>query len=156
MPPMTHGVLGRLVELVTAHGMDPDRAATIAAYLADRCAGLSIASAHSSAHSSLARDPYLRDRLELTATQISAWLALVVGTRAVRRRGRRVGGHPGFIAAVATGPLSVEQRLRFAGLADRAAGESTAAPCRPVGRHLGRRDGRPEASAALACRAEPA
>lgn len=114
--------LAALVDLVAEHGMDRDRAATIAVYVADRCAGISLASAHSSGHAALRNDEFLTGRLAMSRPQISAWLALVRGTRPVHRRGRIVGGHPGFVEATVRGSLDARQRQRFEKLARCATG----------------------------------
>ena len=131
---MTVRPLDELVDLVGEHGMDPTRAATIAAYIADRCAGLSLATVHSSAHSSLHNDAFLLDRCALSRSQVAAWLALVRGTRPVRRGHRLVGGQPGFVEAVARGSLDVQQLSRFRALARRAAGQPNSA-CREPAKH---------------------
>jgi hypothetical protein len=115
--------LDDLVELVAAHGMARHRARIIAEYLADRCSSLSLASLHSSSHSSLRFDRYLVDELGLDRHQVSAWIALIRGTRAVHRRdGRTVGGFPGLLESLHRGPLRPEQRRRFERLAHVASG----------------------------------
>lgn len=115
--------LDALVGLVSAAGLEPARAAAIAEYVTDRCAGLSVASVHSSTHSSLRRDTFLRQNMALSSRQIGAWVALIRGTRAVRRRsdGRVVGGQPGLIEVIARGTLDEEQVRRFRRLAKVAA-----------------------------------
>jgi hypothetical protein len=120
---VTDSPLDRLVDLVAAHGMDRDRASLIATYLADRCAGLSIATLHSSSTASLRQDAFLVEHLGLDRRQLTAWVALLRGTRPVRRRdGEIVGGRPGFVEAAASSD-SAESALRFRRLAQRAAGD---------------------------------
>lgn len=119
---MTSSPLDRLIDLVTGYGVDRDQVATVADYLADRCAGASLATLHSSATVSLRQDAFLVEHLGLSRQQISAWLALLRGTRAVRRRdGGIVGGRPGFIE-IAVHSDSAESVERFRRLAARAAG----------------------------------
>lgn len=114
--------LERLVDLVAESGMERERATTIAYYLADRCAGVRLSTLHSSSRVSLRRDAFLVERLGLSPGEITAWLALVRGTRPVRRRsGEIVGGHPGFIEAAAQSETA-ETDPRFRRLAQRAAG----------------------------------
>lgn len=118
--------LDPLVELVVSHVMPECRARTIAEYLADRCASLSLASLHSSSHSSLRYDRFLTGDLGLEARQLSAWIALLRGTRAVQRRdGRTVGGFPGLLESLLRGPLRPEQQRRFDRLARTAAGSTS-------------------------------
>jgi hypothetical protein len=117
--------LDRLVEFVAAHGMDREKASLIAVYLADRCAGLSVATLHSSSTAAVRMDPFL-NQLGLSHCQIAAWLALVRGTRAVRRqRGDLVGGRPGFVE-VAVSSEGAESIPRFQRLASLAAGPDVA------------------------------
>jgi hypothetical protein len=141
-PDVAFAPLDRLISMVAGYGMDRDRAAMIASYLADRCAGLSVSTLHSSSTGALRSDPYLVDQLGLGRRQIAAWLALMRGTRAVRRRnGDLVGGCRGFIEdAARSGPA--EASPRFQRLAQLAAGNA-AQPCdrrgektrhRPMGR----------------------
>lgn len=108
-----------LVGLVSSAGLERERATAIAEYVTDRCAGLSVASVHSSTHSSLRRDTFLRQNMALSSRQIGAWVALIRGTRAVRRRsdGRVVGGQPGLIEVMARGQLNQEHLRRFQRLA---------------------------------------
>jgi hypothetical protein len=114
--------LERLVDLVAEFGMERERATTIAYYLADRCSGVRLSTLHSSSRVSLRRDAFLVEQVGLGARQITAWLALVRGTRPVRRRsGEIVGGRPGFIE-VAVQSETAETDQRFRRLAQRAAG----------------------------------
>ena len=123
MTALTISPLDRLVDLIVAHGMDRDRASLIATYLADRCAGLTIATLHSSSTASLHGDGFLVANLALDRRQITAWLTLLRGTRAVRRRnGEVVGGCPGFIEAAASS-ASAESLARYRRLARIAAGK---------------------------------
>lgn len=119
---MTAPALQSIVDLVAANGMDRAKATLITMYIADRCAGLSMATVHSSSRSSLHRDEYLLEQLALSHQQISAWLALIRGTRAVRQRdGRIAGGCPGMTQVVATGTMDAQQLRRFRRLAKYAA-----------------------------------
>jgi hypothetical protein len=113
--------LDTVVDWVCAHGANHDQAHAIAHFVADRCAGLTIASAHSSGHSSLRQDPYLVHRLRLNRRQISAWLALIRGTRPITSKGRTVGGRPGLIEMLVAGELESTDRRRFERLAHVAA-----------------------------------
>jgi hypothetical protein len=130
-PAVTATPLARLIALVTAHGMDPGKATLIATYLADRCAGVSVATLHSSSTASLRTDPFLVEKLGLGRRQIAAWLALMRGTRAVRRRnGDLAGGCRGFIEdAARSGPA--ESSPRFQRLARLAAGHDVPHRCEP-------------------------
>lgn len=122
MATLTRSPLDRLIDLVASYGMDRDRAETIANYLADRCAELSVATLHSSSTALVRRDAFLRDKLGLDQRQLAAWVTLLVGTRRVRRReGGSVGGRPGFIQ-VAVESTSAESVERFRRLSRRAAG----------------------------------
>lgn len=119
---MAAALLERLVELVAAQGMERELAEDIVYYLADRCATMSLATVHSSSATSMQGDAFLVERLGLERSQISAWIALLRGTRAVRRHdGEVAGGCPGFIEVAATDG-SAETQLRFRRLAQRAAG----------------------------------
>jgi len=106
-----------VAEWVAARGEDRETARLIAHYLADRCAGLSVASAHSSGSSSLKRDPFLTRDLGLTRRQVSAWLALIRGTRPIHRAGRTYGGRAGLVQSLATAGPTSAQRSRFERLA---------------------------------------
>jgi hypothetical protein len=106
---------------VAARGADREQACLIADYIADRCAGLSIASVHSSEHSSLVRDDYLVRQLGLSRRQVTAWLALIRGTRAVHRDGKTYGGCPGLVESIASGRIGPRERRRFERLAHMAA-----------------------------------
>jgi hypothetical protein len=133
-------LLDAVTDLVAARGVDRARASMIAVYLADRCAGLSLTTVHSSSRSSLRRDVYLVTHLGLTPPQIGAWLALIRGTRAVRQRdGRLVGGYPGMIEVLATGVMEDCQLQRFQRLAQIAAHGHFAGACRPRETHVLRR-----------------
>jgi hypothetical protein len=113
--------LEELVDLVAMQGMPRERAETITCYVADRSVGLSLSTVHSSARSALRHDPFLLDSMALTQGQIRAWLALVRGTRAVRRaNGKVVGGCPGFVEA-RLGEMTDLQLERFRRLARTAA-----------------------------------
>jgi hypothetical protein len=115
--------------LVSHHGLAPERADLLADYITDRCAGLSLASAHSSSFSNLYNDTFLVHDMRLTRRQISAWLALIRGTRAVRLKdGRVTGGYPGLVEVLAVGELDPARRRRFERLAARAAGTSPSRP----------------------------
>lgn len=110
--------LRAVVDMVVAAGADSQRASVVCEYVADRCATLTVATAHSSSHASLRNDAYLTGVLGLDQAQIAAWLALVRGTRRVRRAdGRVVGGCPGLLEVIATGRLDDRARRRFARLA---------------------------------------
>jgi hypothetical protein len=128
---VTSAPLDRLIALVAEYGLDCDQAAMIASYLADRCAGLRVSTLHSSSTASLRTDPFLVDQLGLGRRQIAAWLALLRGTRAVRRsNGELVGGCRGFIEdAARSGPA--ESSRRFQRLAKLAAGNDVPARCQP-------------------------
>jgi hypothetical protein len=104
-------------ERVSACGVDLEDSRAIAYYIADRCAGLSIASAHSSSHSSLHHDPYLVQQLGLEPRQISAWLALIRGTRSVARNGRTSGGSPGMVETLVSGRMRSADQQRLNRLA---------------------------------------
>jgi len=106
-----------VVALVVRHGAEEDDARGIATYIADRCAGLSLASVHSSGHSSLKRDAFLVRQCRLSPRQVSAWLALIRGTRAVRRNGRTYGGCPGVVESILIGTLEPERWARYDRLA---------------------------------------
>lgn len=116
------GHLDQVIALVTAHGGDPEATAAAVVYLAERTAGLSVATAHSSPHSSPRFDTYLRSHLRLTGRQIGALLCLIRGSRAVRRGSSTVGGHPSMVAVLATGTVTPADRRRFERLARIAAG----------------------------------
>ena len=116
-------MLQAVVDLVAGSGANPERASLICEYIADRCAVLTVATAHSSSHSSLRRDPFLASRMGLRPEQIGAWISLLRGTRAVRRAdGRIVGGCPGVVQVLRTGQIDEPTRRRFARLARTAAG----------------------------------
>jgi len=110
-----------VADLVASKGEKADRATTIAEYIADRCAGLSLASVHSSGHASLHRDTFLRQSLGLSNRQVSAWLGLLRGTRPVYRLGRVVGGLPGLAECLVAGSVDEEAMRRFDRLATVAA-----------------------------------
>lgn len=102
---------------VAKAGADEAGAREIAEYVADRCAGLTIASAYASENSSLQNDAFLRQSVGLSPRQIRAWLALVRGTRAVVRNGRTYGGCPGLVETTVRGRLSAAEHRRFERLA---------------------------------------
>lgn len=110
--------LDHVVDVVARHGMARERAELIAEYIADRCAGFSLTTVHSSGHSSLHRDGFLLRQMGLRPRQIGAWLALIRGTRPVRdRAGRLVGGRPGLLEAASTGHVTATDMRRFDRLA---------------------------------------
>jgi len=109
--------LDSVVRLVESCGADADESRRIAHYITDRCAGLSLSTLYSSTHSALTRDDFLGNRAGLSPRQIRAWLALIRGTRSVRRHGRTYGGCRGLIEAVATGEVTPDERSRFERLA---------------------------------------
>lgn len=135
--------LQAVVDLVAAHGMDREKAEQVAYYLADRSSGLRISTIHSSGHSALAHDEFLTCRMGLTVPQIRAWMALLRGTRPVRRaNGHIVGGCPGYLEAILTGPVCARQMQRYQFLARRAAGAGASGWYRPGGTARASRDGR--------------
>ena len=122
--------LAAVIDLVARSGMERDRAENIAEYIADRCAGLSLTTVHSSGHSALRRDGYLVGQMGLRPRQIGAWLALVRGTRTARgRNGRVAGGFPGLPEACASGRIPPESRRRYERLAFVAAHGHPQRPC---------------------------
>jgi hypothetical protein len=110
-----------VADLVHAHGAARTDAHTIADYLADRIASVTLATAYSSSHSALSRDSFLRHDMQLSPRQIRAWLALLRGTRPVRRGNRTVGGKPGLVQAFRVDAITDTERRRFQRLAHTAA-----------------------------------
>jgi hypothetical protein len=133
---MLAGPLGRVAELVQAHGTDAEVSQAVATYVADRAATLSLASAYASTRSALTRDRYLTGTLGLTPRQVRAWLALIRGTRTTRGpAGRRYGGRRGLIVALTVGDLTAAERHRFDRLAQIAATGRPPFPAAGVCRH---------------------
>ena len=107
-----------VVYLVSRYGMPHGRAALIADYVCERCARLSLTTVHSSGTSSLPRDPFLLQQMQLNRRQIAAWVALIRGTRPVRTRdGRTLGGCPGMLQVLAANRIEPDQMRRFERLA---------------------------------------
>jgi hypothetical protein len=103
--------------LVHSCGADPEESRLIAQYITDRCAGLSLTTLHSSSYSALTHDPFLVNSIGLSRRQIRAWLALIRGTRSVRRGDRVYGGCRGLIEAARSEQMTARERARFERLA---------------------------------------
>jgi len=110
-----------VADLVHSRGAPRAECLAIAYYIADRSAGLSLATVHSSSRSALRADAFLTHEMRLTPRQVRAWLALIRGTGCVQRRGRTHGGRPGMVQALATGRVSEREQMRFDRLAHIAA-----------------------------------